>query len=208
MNEFDIKAGTWDDDPMKLKRAEAVASGIMEIIPPQADITVLEFGAGTGLTSFILKNHVKEITMMDNSTEMVRIANEKIIASGSANLKAIQFDLEKEEWTGEKFDIILTQMVLHHIPDYMGIIRKFRDMLNPGAYIAVADLYTEDGSFHGDDFRGHKGFDIEKLSSEIRLLNFEIIHTGTCFSIRKETKDNEMKQFDLFLMIAKVLNKK
>lgn len=207
MSEFDLKAASWDDDPMKTNRAEAVASGIMEIIPLSADVTVLEFGAGTGLTSFILKNHVKEITMMDSSAGMVRVANEKIIASGSGNLKAIQFDLEKEEWTGEKFDIILTQMVLHHIPDYKDIIRKLHGMLNPGGYIAVADLYTEDGTFHGEGFYGHRGFDTERLADEIQTLHFRIISVEKCFSIKKNIPGTGIKHFDIFLLIAKKMNK-
>ena len=81
MNEFDIKAAEWDLNPMHRDRSVAIAKEIMEKIPLKKEMTVLEYGAGTGITSFILKDHVKEITIMDNSAEMVRVMNEKIKTS-------------------------------------------------------------------------------------------------------------------------------
>jgi len=207
MNEFDIKAAGWDQDPMRRERSEAVADGIKNIIPLSGDMIALEYGSGTGLTSFLLKDHVKEITMMDNSAEMVNIMNKKILDSGVWNLKTVFFDLEKDHWNGGKFDIIITQMVLHHISDYKSILNKFHQMLNPEGYIAIADLYSEDGSFHGEGFKGHRGFDIKEFSSEIRNMNFNIISANKCFSINKRITGTAMKQFDLFLLIAKKLNK-
>jgi len=207
MNEFNLKAAGWDQDPMRLERSQAVANGIINIIPLSDDMTVLEYGSGTGLTSFLLKDHVKEITMMDNSAEMVKIMNKKILDSGVTNLKTVFFDLEKDKWEGRKFDIIITQMVLHHILDYKSIIKKFHQMLNPEGYMAIADLYSEDGSFHGEGFKGYRGFDIVKLTSEIRTMNFDIISANKCFSINKRIRGPVMKQFDLFLLLAKKLNK-
>jgi tRNA (cmo5U34)-methyltransferase len=78
MKEFDIKAAVWDLNPMHWERSEAVAKQILERIPLKPWIKALEYGAGTGITSFILKDHVKEITMVDFSPEMVKIMNNKI----------------------------------------------------------------------------------------------------------------------------------
>ena len=59
-------------------------------------------------------------------------------------------------------------MVLHHVNDIEKIIGKFYRLLNPGGYLAIADLYEEDGSFHGDGFTGHKGFNMDSLSGILR----------------------------------------
>ena len=56
-------------------------------------------------------------------------------------------------------------MVLHHVGDIDTIIKKFHDLLNPGGYLAIADLYSEDGSFHGEGFHGHRGFDPVSLAA-------------------------------------------
>jgi ubiquinone/menaquinone biosynthesis C-methylase UbiE len=202
MNEFDIKAEGWDMNPMHIERAEAIAKEILERIPLRPWMNALEFGAGTGITSFLLKDHLKKITMMDNSPEMVRVMNQKILFSGVSNLSAFYFDLEKSPLSDEKFDLILTQMVLHHVNDVQDIIGKFFYMLNPGGYLAVADLYPEDGSFHGGDFNGHKGFDTRELTSLLEENGFRNIHSDRCFTITKQISPQETRQFDLFLMTA------
>jgi len=165
MSEFDNKADTWDLNPLRFERSKAVAEQITERIPLSRSMSALEFGAGTGITGFILKDHVKEITMMDNSSEMIRKIEEKILVSRSDNVHARFFDLENNEWEGEKFDLLITQMVLHHIPDTKNIIKKFYNILNPGGYLASADRCPEDGSFHGKGFSGRLGFDPEERST-------------------------------------------
>lgn len=202
MNEFDSKAGLWDLNPVHLERSEAVAKQIIERIPLHSQMKALEFGAGTGLTSFMLKDHLKEIIMMDNSPEMVKIMNEKIASAGASNLKAVFHDLEKDNYNEEKFDLIITQMVIHHINNTENIISKFSHILNRGGFLVIADLYPEDGSFHGTGFSGHKGFDTEDLSLTIRNNGFDNISHRKCFVINKQISENEIKPFDVFLMIA------
>ena len=202
MNEFDIKAAEWDNNPMHRERSEAITNGITDSIPLNKEMKVLEFGAGTGITSFLIKDRVKEITLMDNSSEMVKVMNEKIRASHATNLKALNFNLELSDYDDEKFDLIITQMVLHHVNDIGLIISRFKKLLNPGGYLAIADLYSEDGSFHGPGFTGHKGFDIAELSGLLGKHAFINITSGKCYVINKKISDEETKRFDVFLMIA------
>jgi tRNA (cmo5U34)-methyltransferase len=202
MNEFDIKATGWDINPMHRDRSVAVAEGIRKNISLDKNMTALEFGAGTGITSFLLKDYLKEIIMLDSSAEMVRIMNEKIKSAGANNLKAVFFDLEKENWGGGKFDLIMTQMVLHHVKDIDSVFRKFNKILNPGGYLAIADLYTEDGSFHGEEFTGHKGFDTRELTARLRKAGINIAAEEKCFVIERKISEKETKKFDIFLLIG------
>jgi tRNA (cmo5U34)-methyltransferase len=202
MNEFDIKASEWDKNPMHWERSEAIASEIKTLIPLRKDMRALEYGAGTGITSFLLKDHLGEITLMDNSTEMVKIMKEKIKVTGVKNLRALNYDLEHKDYKEETFDLIFSQMVLHHVNDIESIIRKFSSLLNPGGYLAIADLYEEDGSFHGEGFNGHKGFNIGKLSLVLKNNQLEDISHKTCFIIDRKISETESKKFDVFLMIA------
>ncbi len=167
MNEFDIKAADWDLNPMIWNRANAIAKEIKNLLPLNKTMTAIEFGAGTGVTSFILKDSLKEITLMDNSVEMVKVMNSKIMESGVSNLKTINFNLEQDTYNNGKFDLVFNQMVLHHINNIPGIIQKFFNLLNPGGFLALADLYPEDGSFHGNGFTGHKGFDPNELGKMV-----------------------------------------
>jgi predicted TPR repeat methyltransferase len=202
MNEFDIKAEAWDNNPMHVERAQSVSLAIREMIPLTRQMKALEFGAGTGITSFFLKDHLGEITLMDSSREMLKVADEKIGASGSDNLKTLFHDLSVTNYTENSFDLIFSQMVLHHISDVEDMISKFHSLLNPGGYLAIADLYPEDGSFHGDGFTGHKGFDPEELSVKLKRAGFENTNHRKCFTINKKTGELVVKPFDLFLLVA------
>lgn len=203
MNEFDIKASVWDQNPMHVERSTSIGGEMIRRIPLNKTMRALEFGAGTGITSFLLKDHLKEIIMMDSSAEMVRVMNKKILSSEASNLRAIHLDLVHDQYYEGTFDLIFAQMSLHHVDDIEQIIEKFSGLINPGGYIAVADLYPEDGSFHGAGFSGHKGFGIDELSSILAGKGFTDIKAETCFTIHKKYSEEKEKNFDIFLLTAR-----
>jgi ubiquinone/menaquinone biosynthesis C-methylase UbiE len=200
MNEFDIKASEWDKSDMHRERAAAIASEIIRQIPLNRKMSALEFGAGTGLLSFMLKDHLKEITLIDNSEGMVKVLNEKLIAAKADNLKVVKADLEHEDLPQGSFDLIYTLMVLHHVGDLETIVKKFHDLLNPGGHLLIADLYKEDGSFHGEGFNGHQGFDPQSLSALLEDSGFTGLSHSKVYVIDKVISENRSKNFDVFLM--------
>lgn len=202
MNEFDLKAAEWDKQQMHRERAEAVAAEIVRQIPLDETMTAMEFGAGTGLLSFMLKDRLKEITLIDNSEGMVKVLNEKLVSAKADSLKAVKADIEHEDPQLGTFDLIYTLMVLHHVGDVETVVKKFHDMLNPGGYLAIADLYREDGSFHGDGFHGHKGFDPAALAEMLEKNGFSGIKHKKVYEIDKKISENRSKSFDIFLMTA------
>jgi ubiquinone/menaquinone biosynthesis C-methylase UbiE len=202
MNEFDLKAAEWDNNPMHWDRSRAIVEEIKNRIPLNKNMDALEFGAGTGIASFLLKDNLKEIILMDNSSEMVKIIKGKIETTKVENLKVLNFDLEHDDYTGQKFDLIFSQMVLHHVDDTDSIIGKFGKLLKRGGYLAIADLFPEDGSFHGEGFTGHKGFDPEKLSEILQKHQFKNIAYRPCFTIERKIPDAASKHFEVFLLSA------
>lgn len=202
MNEFDIKAAGWDKSYMHVDRATTIAGEILKSIPLTAKMKALEFGAGTGLLSLMLKDHLKEITLIDNSEGMVKVLNEKLITAKAKNLKVVKVDLEHEDYAEGSFDLIYTLMVLHHVGDVETIIKKFHDLLNPGGSLAIADLCREDGSFHSNGFTGHRGFDTATLAAMLEKYGFSDVNHRKVYVIDKMTSDNSRKQFEVFLMTA------
>jgi tRNA (cmo5U34)-methyltransferase len=203
MNEFDSKAREWDLNPMHWERSEAVASALKEMVPLSKEMKALEFGAGTGILSFLLHPCLSEIVLMDHSQEMVKVMHEKVAKSKAKNLKPLLIDLEHQEYVSQKFDLIFNQMVLHHVNDIDGIFDKFYTLLHPGGYLAIADLYAENGSFHGEGFTGHNGFDVEQLAKTLKKHLFTNILEKQCFFIKREIANGEIKEFPVFLMVAK-----
>jgi tRNA (cmo5U34)-methyltransferase len=201
MSEFDNKARDWDKNLRHIERSEAIAKAITETIPLHRDMKALEFGAGTALLSFILREEFDDITLMDNSREMMQVAAEKIAAGKIKNMRPLFFDLEKEDFAG-KFDIIYTQMVLHHVRDVDAIFHKFSALLNVGGYLAIADLYPENGTFHGEGFDGHLGFDVEVLAGKLVEIGFTKARHHLCHILNKEDETGNITAYPIFLLSA------
>jgi len=202
MSDFDDKARQWDQNQMHLDRTKAVAAAMLENIPVTNTMKALEFGAGTGLLSFYLKDRFKQITLMDTSLEMLKMAEEKLEAGDEGKIKTIFFNLENEPYTGEPFDIIYSQMVLHHIKDVPAILDKFSGMLLPGGFLAIADLYPEDGSFHDPGVEVHHGFDPAWLSELLSSSGFIKVSYEKCFTIHRTKTDGTSQDFPIFLLAA------
>ncbi len=202
MNEFDQKAQDWDKNKMHLERTIAIAGRLEEVIKDKPGMKALEFGAGTGLLSFYLKDLFSEITLVDSSREMLKMAGQKMAAGDHSKIKTLFLNLEKDEYDGDPFDIIYSQMVLHHIRDIDAIFRKFYHLLAPGGILAIADLYQEDGSFHDGDMNVHHGFEPENFTSLLLQQGFHEIQIDPCFVIRKEIPADKIKEYTVFLMTA------
>jgi tRNA (cmo5U34)-methyltransferase len=202
MNEFDQKAKDWDKNKMHLERTIAVANKLQQMVIFKPDMKAMEFGAGTGLLSLQLKNRFSEISLMDSSHEMLKMAEQKMEAGDHLKFKTLFFNLETEDYKGEPFDIIYSQMVLHHIKDIKAIIGKFCSLLSPAGILAIADLYEEDGSFHDGDMNVHKGFDPEKLTAVLCQQGFHDTDVSPCFVIRKEISAETIKEYPVFLLTA------
>ncbi len=198
---FDSKATTWDTDPMKVARACAVAQGIRTHVPLTLQMTAFEYGCGTGLLGFALQAHLQHITLADSSTGMLAVLQEKIRSSGIANMRPMKLDLETDPLPQENYQLIVTLMTFHHIPDIDSLLRKMYSLLSAPGYLCVTDLDSEDGSFHGPDFSGHCGFDREDLRQKASQAGFRNIGFSTVFNIRKVVAGGE-KDFPLFLMVA------
>jgi len=198
MNEFDSRAREWDKDKMHMERSVAIAAELEKMVPINPFMKALEYGAGTGILSFLLKDRFSEITLMDNSREMIKVCTEKVEFYQTNHILPIWFDLEHKDYD-DRFDIIYNQMVLHHVNDYEALIYTFFSMLNPGGYLAIADLYSEDGSFHGPDVKVHLGFDPEKLSGILTIAGFKNIEYHTCFEVKRESG----AKYPVFLLVAR-----
>jgi len=203
MSEFDQKAKEWDKNQVHLERTKAVAKHLIEMVPITPNMKAMEFGAGTGLLSFYMKDRFSEITLMDSSLEMLKMAEQKMEPGDHLKFKTLFFSLEIDDYKGDPFDIIYSQMVLHHIRDIDAITRKFYHLLTPGGILAIADLYQEDGSFHDGDINVHYGFDPEKLTSTLFQQGFHDTVVVPCFVIRKEVIAEEIKEYPIFLLTAK-----
>ncbi len=199
-NRFDDQAASWDDDPAKVERARAVADAVASVIPLMGDERVLEYGAGTGLTAQALGERVGKVVLADSSGGMRAVMERKIAeAQLPATAEVWNLDLTRDEPPAQRFDLIVSNLVLHHIQDLQPVLEGFHTLLDPGGHIAIADLDEEDGSFHEHthDFDGHNGFDRTSLVGNLTQAGFVDVAFTDCGVVEKNDK-----QFGLFLATA------
>jgi len=200
---FDEAAKKWDLDGKKIKRAKDVAEDILKHLPDTRGMSGMEHGCGTGLLGLGLLPYFKEMTFSDTSTGMIEEVEKKIKEANHQNCRTVLIDPEKPMNTSVKYDCIFNLMVLHHIPDTEETIKKWSKTLNRGGYLCIADLITEDGSFHGGNFDGHLGFDPEKLGELFRENNLSVESITTPHTIKREDSEGSTREYPLFLMIGR-----
>jgi len=199
---FDSKARQWDENPVFRERAEKIAAGIRAAVPLSGSMTALDYGSGSGLLSFPLRDALGHITLKDSSAGMLAVAEEKIAARGVTNMCVRRADLTAEPLPDERYDLIYSSMTLHHIPDTGAILRTFHDLLNPGGWLCIADLDLEDGSFHGIEVDVHHGFDRGILAEELLTAGYQTPRFETVFEIVKDQPEGK-RAYPVFLMVAR-----
>lgn len=199
---FDSKARQWDENPVFQERARKIAEALRAMVPLSARMTALDYGSGSGLLSFPLKDELGFITLSDTSPGMLAVVEEKIAAQGVANMATLQADLSVAGLPDTRFDLIYSSMTLHHIPDTDAILAAFHAHLNPGGWLGIADLDREDGSFHGLSVDVHHGFDRDVLAEKTRRAGFTDVAFRTVFEIEKDQPAGR-RVYPVFLMVAR-----
>jgi predicted TPR repeat methyltransferase len=199
--DFDARAATWDDDPAKVERAQAVADAIVKSVALARSMRAMEYGCGTGLLSFMLRPRLGHITLADVSDGMLGVAAGKIAAANDPAMRVAKLDLLTDALPADRYDIIYSLMTLHHIPDTGAILERFHAALARPGFLCIADLDTEDGSFHGTGFDGHRGFDRGALGAKAREAGFATVEFSTACEVMKPV-DGRPRRFPVFLMVA------
>ena len=198
MSSFDSRAATWDS-PERADRAIAVASAIRAAVPVNRATRALEFGAGTGLLGMALAPHVGSLVLADASTGMLEVAAGKLADAGLDHVEVLRHRLLVDPLPAERFDLVCSLTALHHVLDTDSALSALRAILAPGGHLAVADLDTEDGTFHSDPAAPVlHGYDRADLGSRAVAAGFEPPVFSTVWEIAKNGRT-----YPLFLMVAR-----
>ena len=166
MEDFNLKAANWDNEPRRIERAAVIAHEMIADIPDIKGMAGFEYGCGTGLLSFNLRSKLGKIVLGDSSEGMLEVLKQKISQNNVTNMETLNIDLEKDNLPDAEYDLIYTLMTLHHILDLDKVINEFYKALKPDGYLCIADLDQEDGTFHGDGFIGHNGFNRDEIGQQ------------------------------------------
>jgi len=201
---FDQAAQTWDDNPVRVEIATAVARAISRAVPLTPEMAIMDFGSGTGLIARALAPKVASVSAADTSTEMLAVLATKAKAAGLTGIRPLLLDDQYRSHGAACYDAIASSMVLHHIADIPNLARHLAQWCRPGGWVALADLEPEDGTFHRHAQEVvHHGIDPAELASQLEAAGFTTKSIQTVHTIRRPpTEGADPKDYPVFLLVA------
>lgn len=193
---FQHKAGDWDSRPAPVQISAGVGRALLERVALHDDMTVMDFGAGTGLICAHVAPHVGRVYAVDLSAAMLERLAAKPELQGK--VEPMHIDILATPLP-HKVDLIVSAMAMHHVEDTGRLLKAFAEHLAPGGKLALADLDSEDGTFHPPDTEGvyHFGFDRDALGAQLRAHGFSDIDFTTAVEV-----DRDQKRYPVFLVTA------
>jgi len=210
---------------------ERIMSKIFAEIPPHSKI--VEIGCGVGRWSIKLAKAGMDVTAIDISKEMVKIA-QKNAKKENANIDFKISSADKLELKQNFYDYALSVTVLQHIIDEKKRLKAIENLVNslkPGGKLILLERVGKDsGEFHvkpwtlemwGSVFSGHGcvlekrvGVDlspfinlINKLGSKIRYKNQPIKDFPGKVSVEESISPKTLSAYKASLKIATKLSK-
>lgn len=106
--------------------------------------SVMEVGPGEGLLLVELAEKYSNVTALDNSSEMLEKARATALAENFSALQFILGDTQVARKTLNRYDLIIFDMVLHHISSPAETFQDCAELLSDDGYLLVADLTNHD----------------------------------------------------------------
>jgi ubiquinone/menaquinone biosynthesis C-methylase UbiE len=106
------------------------------------EMSIIDFGCGTGASTFYASSKFKEVFAVDVSESMIAQAQKK---AASYNFKNLNFNIGgflSYKHNNQVIDIIITKHAFHHLPDFWKQIALFRmnKMLKLNGILYICDV--------------------------------------------------------------------
>lgn len=111
---------------------ELVARSVAQIGRDPKEISVLELGAGSGLGSLAWLALGVNLTAVDSSEPMLAAFAKRAASTGSRVTTTVSDVHDYLTSSEDRFDIVTHVSMLHHVPDYLGLLRLSTAHVRPG----------------------------------------------------------------------------
>jgi ubiquinone/menaquinone biosynthesis C-methylase UbiE len=139
---------------------------VLELLGPVRGQRLLDVGCGPGLYAEELVRRGAQVTGLDQSPEMVRLASQRVPA-GEFRVHDL---VEPLSWIGDgSFDLAVMALVVHHLDDRTAALREVRRVLRPGGSLVLsthhptADWLQQGGSYFDAEVieeTWHRGWEV------------------------------------------------
>jgi ubiquinone/menaquinone biosynthesis C-methylase UbiE len=140
--DFDTLAEFYDQDMQKHRDIQREIAEILDFLDLGPDQSVLEIGAGTGEFALAAARHCRKVYAVDLSQGMLGYAEKKAVLRAISNVEFLPGGFLTYQHQGTPLDAVVTQIALHHLPDFwkqIALLRIF-DMLKEGGKFCLRDV--------------------------------------------------------------------
>lgn len=137
-----------DTEQRRLGEAVARAVGLARATA-RGSVRALDVGCGTGNLTGHLIAAGATVTAADLSTKFFDVVRQRFPAGVDGVLRLNGRDLQPAE--DGAFDLVVTYSVLHHVPDYVALVREMARVTVPGGIVMI-DHERSDESWTSDRY--------------------------------------------------------
>jgi SAM-dependent methyltransferase len=120
---------------------DGIMSWLASVLPTVGG-RALDLGCGAGRHAVLLAERFAHVDAIDLSLPMIEIARAR---RSRPNVAYRQADLLEATGSGE-YDLVLSVMTLHHVPDLQAALAHIRGLLAPGGRIVLVDAYPAESA--------------------------------------------------------------
>jgi len=142
-----------------------VERAIQKLLPKRKVHDLLDLGTGTGRMLQLCAAHVERAVGVDLSREMLAVARANLDGQDYRNCSLRRAPAEHLPFGNASFDVVLSHMVLHFLPDPEQVIHEAARVLRPRGRLILVDFAPHDATLLGPD-HAHRwpGFSDERIN--------------------------------------------
>jgi len=160
----------------KLRNIQKETEEIVNSVGLTRNQVLLEFGTGTGELAIEVAKQCAKVIAADVSSTMLEYAKQKAENQGIGNIEYCHAGFLTYEHCGEPLDVVVSQLTLHHLPDFWKLValKRINSILKKGGKFYLRDtVYSFDIENYKEFFNAWLG-GIKQVAGEELAKDTEI----------------------------------
>lgn len=131
------------------KRGDIPPEQLLNLLPINKNIKVIDLGAGTGYLTIPTAKMVEgPVYALDIDAKMLAVINEKARKENITNIQIVRGSIENIPLPDHSIDLALASLVLHEIEPLALSLERINQVLKPGGYLVCVEFEKEDEPNH------------------------------------------------------------